>query len=46
MSITFYFKCKKEVSVYLNLGHDGQDRDADTEEHVDADEDLVLGAAV
>ena len=30
----------------LDLGQDGQDRGSDAEEHVDADEDLVLSAAI
>lgn len=30
----------------LDLWQDGQYRGADTEEHVDADEDLVLSAAI
>lgn len=34
------------MNPYLDLRQDGQNRGGDAEEHVDADEDLVLGAAV
>lgn len=36
----------KKSGVNLDLWQDGQDRRANAEEHVDADEDLVLGAAI
>lgn len=42
--------CSKEdeddASPHLDLREDGEHRGGDAEQHVDADEDLVLGAAV
>lgn len=39
------FVCLMRVG-YLNFGQDGHDGGSDTQQHVDADESLVLGAAV
>lgn len=34
------------MNPYLDLRQDGQNRSSDAEQHVDADEDLVLSAAI